>query len=56
VKLKTNNDRFVVTRAQIEKAIERNRPFVLKMAGGNEYNVPHRDSMTGLHQSGDGYT
>jgi hypothetical protein len=43
VKLKTSNDRFVVTRAQVEKAIERNRPLVLKMAGGNEYKVPHRD-------------
>jgi hypothetical protein len=32
-----------VTRAQIEKAIQRNRPFVLKMADGNEYRVPHRD-------------
>ena len=32
-----------MTRAQIEKAIERNRPFVLKMADGNQYQVPHRD-------------
>jgi hypothetical protein len=32
-----------VTRGQIEKAIERNFPFVLKMADGNEYRVPHRD-------------
>ena len=32
-----------MTRGQIEKAIERNQPFVLKMAGGNEYSVPHRD-------------
>jgi hypothetical protein len=32
-----------VTRSQIEKAIERNLPFVLKMAEGNEYRVPHRD-------------
>jgi hypothetical protein len=32
-----------MTRAQIEKAIERNLPFVLKMADGNEYCVPHRD-------------
>src|SRR5262245_22418747 len=43
VTIKPRNDRFVVTRAQIEKAIERNRPFVLKMADGNEYKVPHRD-------------
>jgi hypothetical protein len=34
---------FVVTRSQIETAIERNRPFVLKMADGKEYPVPHRD-------------
>ena len=32
-----------MTRSQIEKAIDRNVPFVLKMAGGNEYPVPHRD-------------
>lgn len=32
-----------MTRSQIEKAIERNRPFVLKMADGNDYSVPHRD-------------
>ena len=32
-----------VTRSQIEKAIERNVPFILKMADGNEYRVPHRD-------------
>ncbi len=32
-----------MTRSQIEKAIERNQPFVLKMADGNEYSVPHRD-------------
>jgi hypothetical protein len=32
-----------VTRSQIEKAIERNVPFVLRMADGNEYRVPHRD-------------
>jgi hypothetical protein len=32
-----------VTRSQIEKAIERNIPFALKMADGNEYRVPHRD-------------
>jgi hypothetical protein len=32
-----------VTRNQIEKAIECNLPFVLKMADGNEYPVPHRD-------------
>ena len=32
-----------MTRDQIEKAIERNLPFVLKMADGNEYEVPHRD-------------
>jgi hypothetical protein len=41
--VKTCNDRFVVTRAQIAKAIEQNRPFVLKMADGKEYRVPHRD-------------
>lgn len=32
-----------VSRTQIETAIERNLPFVLKMADGNEYPVPHRD-------------
>ena len=32
-----------MTRSQIEKAIERNLPFVLKMADGNAYPVPHRD-------------
>jgi hypothetical protein len=32
-----------VTRSQIEAAIERNLPFVIKMADGNEYRVPHRD-------------
>ncbi len=32
-----------MTRSQIEKAIERNRPFVLKMADGNTHAVPHRD-------------
>jgi hypothetical protein len=32
-----------MTRSQIEKAIERNVPFVIKMADGNEYHVPHRD-------------
>lgn len=32
-----------MSRTQIEKAIERNLPFVLKMADGNEYSVPHRD-------------
>ncbi len=32
-----------MTRSQIEKAIERNKPFVLKMADGHEYPVPHRD-------------
>jgi hypothetical protein len=34
---------LVVTRRQIETAIERNRPLVLKMADGREYPVPHRD-------------
>lgn len=34
---------LLVTRSQIEKAIERNLPFVLKMADGNQYEVPHRD-------------
>ncbi len=32
-----------MTRSQIEKAIDRNLPFVLKMADGNEYPGPHRD-------------
>jgi hypothetical protein len=27
----------------IEKAIERNRPFRIKTAGGDAYEVPHRD-------------
>ena len=35
-----------MTRAQIEKAVERNLPFVLKMADGNQYPVPHRDYIT----------
>ena len=34
---------LVVTRTQIEKAIQRNRPFILKMSDGNQYEVPHRD-------------
>jgi hypothetical protein len=38
-----NFRQIAVARRQIEKAIERNIPFVLKMAGGNEYRVPHRD-------------
>ena len=32
-----------MTRRQILKAIERNSPFVLTMADGHEYRVPHRD-------------
>ena len=32
-----------MNRTQIQTAIERNLPFVLKMADGNEYFVPHRD-------------
>jgi hypothetical protein len=32
-----------MNRTQIQTAIERNLPFVLKMADGNEYSVPHRD-------------
>jgi hypothetical protein len=32
-----------MTRSQVEKAIQRNVPFTLKMADGNEYHVPHRD-------------
>ena len=32
-----------MNRAQIETTIERNLPFVLKMADGSEYPVPHRD-------------
>ncbi|MDQ6808234.1 MAG: hypothetical protein M3Z64_02235 [Verrucomicrobiota bacterium] len=32
-----------MTRSPIEKAIKRNVPFVLKMADGNEYLVPHSD-------------
>lgn len=27
----------------IEKAIESNRPFVIRTAGGDSYEVPHRD-------------
>ena len=27
----------------VEKAIEDNRPFVVKTAAGDAYNVPHRD-------------
>jgi hypothetical protein len=33
---------FEVARSQIEKAIQCNVPFVLKMADGNEYRVPAR--------------
>jgi len=32
-----------MTRSEIESAIERNQPFVVKMADGKEYPVPHRD-------------
>ena len=32
-----------MNRTQIQTAIERNLPFVLKMADGHEYPVPHRD-------------
>jgi hypothetical protein len=32
-----------MTRTQIETGIERNLPFVVKMADGNEYAVKHRD-------------
>jgi hypothetical protein len=32
-----------MSRAQIEAAIASNTPFTLKMAGGKEYPVPHRD-------------
>ncbi len=37
------NGQIEVTRSQIEKVIERDVPFVLKMADGNEYCVPYRD-------------
>ncbi|MEM7384500.1 MAG: hypothetical protein AAF514_06095 [Verrucomicrobiota bacterium] len=30
-------------KALIEKAIERNAPFLIKTAGGDTYEVPHRD-------------
>jgi hypothetical protein len=40
-----------MTRAQIESAIERNRPFALRMADGKEYRVPHRDYIS-LHPRG----
>ena len=32
-----------MNRSQIEAAVERNRPFTLRMADGKEYRVPHRD-------------
>jgi len=32
-----------MTRAQIESAIQGGLPFVLRMADGREYQVPHRD-------------
>jgi len=32
-----------MNRSQIESAIERNLPFSLRMADGQEYQVPHRD-------------
>jgi hypothetical protein len=32
-----------MNRSQIEAAVERNRPFILRMADGKEYKVPHRD-------------
>jgi hypothetical protein len=32
-----------MTRSQIEAAMQRNLPFTLRMADGEEYHVPHRD-------------
>ena len=32
-----------MTRTEIAKALERNKPFVLRTADGREYRVPHRD-------------
>ena len=36
-------DHWVMNRSQIEGAIERNVPFILNMADGKQYRVPHRD-------------
>ena len=33
-------------RSQIEAALNRNRPFTLRMADGQEYHVPHRDYLS----------
>ena len=33
----------LMSRNEILKALERNRPFVLRTADGREYAVPHRD-------------
>lgn len=32
-----------MTRSQIQAAVERGTPFVLRMADGKQYPVPHRD-------------
>lgn len=32
-----------MTRKQVESAVEAGVPFTLRMAGGKEYLVPHRD-------------
>ena len=36
-------DDFNMTREQVESAVARDVPFVLLMADGKEYRVPHRD-------------
>lgn len=40
-----------MTKAQIQSAIEKGLPFVLRMADGKEYPVPHPDYIS-LHPGG----
>lgn len=40
-----------MTKAQIQSAIKKGRPFVLRMADGKEYQVPHPDYIS-LHPGG----
>jgi hypothetical protein len=35
-----------MTRERIESAVARGLPFILRMADGKEYPVPHRDSIS----------
>lgn len=40
----------VVTKNNVLSAIESNRPFVISMADGKEYVVPHRDFISFTHK------